>query len=100
MMEANQYIPIDFFCRQHGVEVSVISTLHEYGLIEVLRIEEIEYLPLSELSDTEKMIRLYEELEINPEGIDVVVHLLKRIKEMQFQIQILENRIRLYDEHA
>lgn len=96
-MEAKEYIPIDFFCRQHGVEISVISTLQEYGLIEVFQIEEIEYLSLSELADTEKMVRLYGELEINPEGIDVIIHLLKRIKEMQFQIQLLENRLSLYE---
>jgi hypothetical protein len=100
MMETNEYIPIDFFCRQHGVEVSVISTLHEYGLIEVFRIEEIEYLTLGELSETEKMIRLYRELEINPEGIDVIIHLLKRMREMQYQIQLLENRLSLYDGNA
>jgi hypothetical protein len=99
-MEANEFIPIDFFCAQHGVEVSVISTLQEYGLIEVYRMEEIAYIPLSELADTEKMVRLYDELEINPEGIDVVIHLLKRIKEMQFHIQVLENRLSLYEENA
>ena len=41
-MEANEYIPIDFFCKQHDLEVSVISTLHDYGLIELFIIEEIE----------------------------------------------------------
>lgn len=99
-MDANEYIPIDFFCKQHGVQVSVISTLQAYGLIEVYRMEEIAYLPLSELADTEKLVRLYDELEINPEGIDVVVHLLKRIKEMQFHIKLLENRLSLYEENA
>ena len=99
-MEANEYIPIDFFCKQHDLEVSVISTLHDYGLIELFVIEEIECLHLSELADTEKIVRLYEELEINPEGIDVVVHLLKRIKDMQFHIKLLENRLSLYEENA
>jgi hypothetical protein len=60
--------------------------------------EEIEYLPLTELADAEKLIRLYDELEINPEGIDVVIHLLRRIKDMQIQIQMLENRLCLYEE--
>jgi chaperone modulatory protein CbpM len=99
-MEANEYIPIAFFCKQHGVEISVISTLEAYGLIEVYRMEEIEYLPIEELADAEKLVRLYDELEINPEGIDVVIHLLKRIKEMQFQIKLLENRLSLYEENT
>jgi hypothetical protein len=99
-METKEYITIDFFCRQHGIEVSVINTLHEYGLIEVMLMEEKEYLPLSELAEAEKLIRLYGELAVNPEGIDVIIHLLKRIKSMQLQIQLLENRIRLYEENT
>jgi hypothetical protein len=99
-METNEYISIDFFCKQHGVEISVISTLKEYGLIEVYRMEEVEYLPIDELADAEKLVRLYDELEINPEGIDVVIHLLKRIKEMQFHIKLLENRLSLYEENT
>jgi chaperone modulatory protein CbpM len=99
-MEANEYITIDYFCKQHGVEVSVISTMQEYGLIEVYRLEETEYLPISNLGDVEKLVRLYDELEINPQGIDVVIHLLKRIKEMQFHIKLLENRLSLYEENT
>jgi chaperone modulatory protein CbpM len=99
-MEANEYITIDYFCKQHGVEVSVISTMQEYGLIEVYRLEETEYLPISDLGDVEKLVRLYDELEINPQGIDVVIHLLKRIKEMQFHIKLLENRLSLYEENT
>jgi chaperone modulatory protein CbpM len=96
-MEANEYITIDYFCKQHGIEVSVISTMQEYGLIEVYRLKETEYLPISELGDVEKLVRLYIELEINPEGIDAIIHLLRRIKDMQSQIQLLENKLSLYE---
>ena len=97
-MEMQEFIPIDIFCREHGVEITVISALQEYGLIEVAKIEEAEYIQLSQLADAEKLVRLYGELDINLEGIDVIVHLLQRIKKMQAEMQLLRNRLGLYEE--
>lgn len=97
-MEMQELIPIDIFCREHGVEITVISALHEYGLIEVAKIEEAEYIQLSQLADAEKLVRLYGELDINLEGIDAIVHLLQRIKKMQAEIQMLRNRLGLYED--
>ncbi len=97
-MEMQEFIPIDIFCREHGVEITVISALQDYGLIEVERIEEAEYIQLSKLADAEKLVRLYGELDINLEGIDVIIHLLQRIKKMKAEIQVLQNRLGLYEE--
>ncbi len=97
-METGEYIPIDVFCRQHGVEISLIGSLHEFGLIEVIRIDETEYIPLYQLGEAEKILRMHGELEINLEGIDVITHLLERVKTMQAEIQLLRNRLRLYEE--
>jgi hypothetical protein len=97
-MEMQEFIPIDIFCRQHGVEVAVVSSLQEYGLIEISKIEEVEYIQLSSLADAEKLVRLYGELNINLEGIDVIIHLLHRIKEMQAEMQLLKNRLGLYED--
>ena len=93
-MEMQEFIPIDIFCRQHGVEISFISSLQEFGLIEVTRINEAECIPLNQLVRAEKFVRLHGDLEINLEGIDVITHLLQRIKDMQAQIQELKNRDR------
>lgn len=97
-MEMQEFIPLDVFCQQHRIEISVISSLEEYGLIEVSRIEEAEYIQLSQLADAEKLVRLYGELDINLEGIDVIIHLLHRIKEMQTEMQLLKNRLSLYED--
>jgi len=96
-METQEFIPIDVFCIQHGVEIAFISSLHEFGLIEVVRINEAEYIPVSQLGETEKLLRLHDELEVNLEGIDVITHLLHRVKEMQSEIQLLKNRLRFYE---
>ena len=97
-MDMQSYIPIDVFCRQHGVALSFISSLQEYGLIEIIQVEEAEYLSMEQLGEAEKLLRLHGELAINLEGIDVITHLLQRVKEMQQEIQILKNRLRLYED--
>jgi hypothetical protein len=97
-MEMQAYIPIDVFCRQHGVAISFISSLREYGLIEIIQVDEAECLSLAELGEAEKLLRLHGELDINLEGIDVITHLLQRVKEMQAEIQLLTNRLRLYED--
>lgn len=97
-MEMQEYIPIELFCRQHGVEVTVISSLQEYGLIEILKINETQCLQSNHLAEAEAIVRLYRELDINPEGIDAIINLLHRIKEMDSKILTLKNRLSLYED--
>jgi hypothetical protein len=96
-MEMQEFIPIDIFCRQHGVDNSFISSLQDFGLIEVMRINEAECISFNQLVEAEKIVRLHGDLEINLEGIDVIIHLLQHIKEMQSEIQALRNRLRVYE---
>ena len=96
-METQEFIPIDFFCRQHGVDIAFISSLQDFGLIEVTRIDEAAFIPMSQIAEAERLVRLYGDLEINIEGIDVAIHLLHRINHMQTEIQSLKNRLRLYE---
>jgi hypothetical protein len=98
-MEMQEYIPLDIFCRQHGVELTVISSLQSYGLIEIFKVNEVEYVEQNHLAEAEKVVRLYSELNINPEGIDAIVNLLQRIKELDSEIQYLKNRLNLYEEN-
>lgn len=96
-MDTQEFIPIDLFCRQHNIGISFISSLQEFGLIDVMQINEAECIPLNQLVEAEKLVRLHGDLEINLEGIDVITHLLHRVKEMQAEIQALKNRLRLYE---
>lgn len=97
-METQEYIPVPVFCRQHGVEISLISSLCEFGLIEITRLDESEpgYILTSQLTDTERLIRLHDELGINLEGLDAIMHLLDRIRSMQEEIRNLKNTLLIY----
>lgn len=98
-MNRDEYIPVAVFCKYHNVSVSFITSLHELGLIGIVVTGEITYMPLSELVEAERIIRLHNDLEINKEGIAVVVGLLQRINTMQNEITMLKNRLELYEEN-
>ena len=85
------------FCANHEIEISFISSLHETGLIEVIQIEETEYIDESQLVQLEKIVRFYYDLGINLEGIETINHLLDRMNDMQVEIMALRNRLRLYE---
>jgi len=90
-------IPAKKFCTSHNIEISFITSLHEAGLLETTIIKETEYIHENQLSELEKIVRLYYELDINLEGIQTVMHLLQRINDMQDEITLLKNRLRLYE---
>jgi chaperone modulatory protein CbpM len=96
-METQEFIPVEILCRQHGIEVSFISSLQEYGLVEIITVNEADCIPANYLPETEKLVRLHDELGLNMEGLDVITHLLQRMKKMQEEMLILRNRLRLYE---
>jgi chaperone modulatory protein CbpM len=97
-METQEFIPVEVFCSQYGVAITFISTLQEFGLIEIETVGEVASIHINQLPEAEKLLHLHEDLSINMEGIDVVIHLLNRIKEMQNEIHVLRMRLNLYED--
>ncbi|MDI1255482.1 MAG: chaperone modulator CbpM [Flavobacterium sp.] len=98
-MNNENLIMIDLFCVYHGIEVAFITALQDYNLIEIIVIEEKQYFPIHALSSVEKMIRLYHELNINLEGIDVIMSLLNKIDSLQNQLLLAQNRIIFFEKN-
>ena len=96
-MQDHDMIPASEFCRSHNLEVSFIYTLQQYGLVEVTTIEEVIYVPADQLAQVERMARMHADLGINMEGIDAIRHLLERIHDMQHEITVLRNKLKLYE---
>jgi hypothetical protein len=94
-MNTKNLIPANEFCIHHDIAISFISSLHESGLIKITTIEETSYIHKNQLPEIERIIRFYGELDINIEGIESIIHLLKRINEMQKEISVLKNRLEM-----
>ncbi len=96
-METEEWIAADEFCIHHHIELSFIYSLKDSGLVETVSREEKIFVPSSQLSQLEKLVRLYE-MDINLEGIETVTYLLQRMAAMQQQILQLNNRLSRYEQ--
>jgi chaperone modulatory protein CbpM len=97
-MQSEDMIMLDEFCASHQVDISFVRSLEEHGLIETITVNETICVRDNDLSKLEQIVRLYEELNVNPEGIDVINNLLQRIEEMQNEIKGLKNKLSFYEE--
>jgi hypothetical protein len=90
-------IPIDVLCVQYKVNDTFFKSLVSKGLIEFYIVEEVTYVQKDSLYKIEKIIRLHQELELNLEGVDVVLNLLQKMDDLQNEIVALKNRLLLYE---
>lgn len=95
-METN-LIAITTLCSHYEIEFSFINALNKTGLIQIVLIEQNQFIHQDQIGDLEKMIRMHHELNVNIEGIDVVFNLLKKEKELREELNALKNRLRLYE---
>ncbi|MFM2376028.1 MAG: hypothetical protein RLZZ165_1125 [Bacteroidota bacterium] len=95
-MSTEFLIPLDQLSRHYEVEISFIGELHDFGLIEITTVDQVSFLHPDHLAQLEKAIRLQHDLGLNMEGVDVVVHLLRRIEELQQELQAARAQLRMY----
>jgi len=93
----HEFIPVEVFCLHHNVEVSFLTSLHEFSLIDVVQFNNGNYIHVTQIVKAEKIVRLHTDLKINPEGIEAVLHLLDKIKDIQNQVVVLKSRLLLYE---
>jgi hypothetical protein len=75
-MKTEHLIPVDQFCSHYNIEFSFIDSLHEYGLVQLTKVEETRYIYMEQIGELERMMRLHYDLDINIEGIDAIFQLL------------------------
>lgn len=90
-------IPKDTICSQYNIEISFVDALNNMGLIQIEIIEQNQFIHQDQIGGLEKIIRLHHELNVNLEGIDVVLNLLQKEKELRDELNSLRNRLRLYE---
>ena len=96
-MAEQNLILIETLCPHYKIEISFFEDLYHHGLITIETIEGRRFINQDEISNIEKMIRLYTDLNVNIEGIDIVFNLLRKEQELKEEIILLRNRLRLYE---
>ncbi|WP_140937509.1 chaperone modulator CbpM [Sphingobacterium lumbrici] len=80
-------------CRSCRIESTFVRDLHENGLIELVSVEEEEFIYEEQLTQLEQYSTWHYDLELNLQGIDVVQHLLNRIAQLQLELSRMKNHI-------
>ncbi len=96
-MNVKQLIPTQTICSHYNIEISFVDALNKIGLIQIEIINQDQFIHQDHISEFEKIIRLHNELNLNLEGIDVVLNLLEKEKELRNELNALKNRLRLYE---
>lgn len=92
-MEKTTYIHIKDFCTHHDIEVSFVRQLQEYEIVHIEVANNEMMIPENELSKLEKMVRLYHDLKINPEGLQAIHHLLEKVDHLQNQLSSMQRKL-------
>jgi hypothetical protein len=67
--------------------------MYEYEILQVQQEKEAGMLHLDDLPLLEKMVRLHHDLDINPEGIQAVHHLLGQVESLQEEVASLKKKL-------
>ena len=97
-MSLENFIPLNQLCTNYKVEMSFFTNLNEFGLIEIITIEQAHFVHKGKVSVIEKIMRMHHELDINIEGIDTIFNLLKKIEGLQAELITAKNKLRLYED--
>ena len=97
-MKMENYISVDHLCDLYRTRVSFFTELNEQGLIEIITLEDALYMDKERLHEVERIIRIHRELNVNIEGVDVVLNLLGRMEKLQAELNRVQSRLRLYEE--
>ncbi|ASV32429.1 chaperone modulator CbpM [Maribacter cobaltidurans] len=96
-MEQSTYISIEEFCTHYNIDVSLVHQLEEFELLSIEITDEKEVIRTTELPKLEKMVRLNQELEINPQGLQAIHHLLEQITHLQEEVLSLRRRLNRFE---
>jgi chaperone modulatory protein CbpM len=88
-----KYIAIEEFCSHHGVEVMLVREFADFGLVQLHKAESGEFVPDEEVSHLERMLRLSQELGVNMEGIEIIMHMREELKQLRREANQLRYRL-------
>jgi len=97
-MSKENLILINQLCTHYQVDMSLFSELHDFGIIDIITIENTCFIHEEKIGTVEKVVRIQRDLNINLEGVDTVLNLLDKITDLQMELNAVKNRLRLYED--
>jgi chaperone modulatory protein CbpM len=95
-MATQKLIAVKEFCTYHNISTELIHELHRNEIIELVMVKRTSYITEKNLPHFEKAVRLYNDLHVNIEGIQTILHLLSSIEKKEAEITKLRNLLDFY----
>ncbi|MFN2260717.1 MAG: chaperone modulator CbpM [Psychroflexus sp.] len=95
-MDTNKLILVEQFCSNCDINFSFINALNDYGVIEIVVVDDKKYILNQQLKTLERAIQFHYELNINIEGIDVIHNLLHQIDDLQEELRMTKSKLKAY----
>jgi hypothetical protein len=89
-MASTIYITIEEFSNQYGVQQELIREFMDFGLVNTYQQQEAECLSAKDTEYVARLVRLYRDLGINKEGIDIIMSMREQLIRMHDEL----NRLR------
>lgn len=97
-MKMENYISVHHLCEMYQAKISFFRELDDQGLLEIETLEDSLFLHKDRLHEVDRIIRIHRELNVNIEGVDVVLNLLNRMEKLKDELSRVQSRLRLYEE--
>ncbi|MBC2840041.1 chaperone modulator CbpM [Robiginitalea sp. SC105] len=96
-MDQERYILIRDFCQGHSLDEQFVFELQKVELVRIVEVGQDPAIPHSELHRLERMVRLHRDLDIGPQGLQAVQHLLDRLERLQEELLQLRRKVNRYE---
>ncbi len=93
-----RYVTIKEFSEFHQVDIHLIEEFIHFGLLEPLEKEGRPCIREEDIEPLEIMMRLHSELEVNLAGLEAIMHMRRRMRQMQARIEELERRLQRWNQ--
>lgn len=92
-MEMNDLILISAFCVAKRIDTTMIYSMEETGLVEIIRYQGENYFSQHTLPKVEKIIQLHIDLQLDFESLEIISGLLDKIESLQEENRLLRRQI-------
>lgn len=90
----SEYISIKSLATFHHLDETLLMEIVEYEIVPVKRTRSEVLISSEDLDDFERALRLYIELDVNLQGVDIICRMRNQMREMQEEIKRLQNLLR------
>jgi hypothetical protein len=90
----SRFITIEEFSNNQGIEITLVREFVDFGLIPIHIEQNAECLETDDIGYVQRLIRLYQDLGVNKEGIEIILSMREQILGLSKEVEILKYKSR------